>query len=76
MADVHSVMAALSRAAHASPRERVAQLMFNALDAEGKARRTDGTPRDIFYVTNEELATALSRYADRLQSTVGGSRNE
>jgi len=68
--DIHSVMAAMWRAHTCSPSERVAQLMFNALDMDGRARMADGTPRDIFYVTNEELANALTRYADRISSTV------
>ena len=64
MATVETVANALVRAHRNSPHERAAQLMFNALDAQGLARMADGTPRDVFYVTNEALVNALHAYAD------------
>lgn len=56
-------LARLTDCAYVYPEQRLMQIVFNALDAKGKARFPDGTPRDVFYVTDAELADALSDYA-------------
>lgn len=55
-------LALLAVASHKSPHERLMQIVFNALDQQGKARTLDGTPRDVFYVEDELLAKALFAY--------------
>ena len=46
----------------AFPHLRAMQLAFNALDLKGLARNPNGTPRDIFYVTDDVLVDALYSY--------------
>jgi hypothetical protein len=49
----------LAQACNRFPDQRVMQVVFNALDAKGKARMADGTPRDVFYVSDDDLEAAL-----------------
>jgi hypothetical protein len=65
MSDRADVLARLGDCSYLYPECRLMQIVFNALDAKGKARLPDGTPRDVFYVTDRELADALSDYASR-----------
>jgi hypothetical protein len=59
------VLSRLGDCAYVYPQLRLMQIVFNALDMHEKARLPDGTPRDVFYVTDEELAAALSDYAEQ-----------
>lgn len=56
------VIRALSVATNNAPSERVCQLIFNALDAQGLARHPDGSPKDLFYTENSVLLHALWCY--------------
>jgi len=55
------VMQLLAEAQRRFPDQRTTQIIFNAVDAEGEARRSDGSPRDLFYVTDEVLVEGLRK---------------
>jgi hypothetical protein len=57
-----TVIAALIAAKNRYPKQRICQIIFNALDKQGKARFPNGMPSDLFYVTDQDLADALYKY--------------
>ena len=61
--NARTVAVALQRASLRWPDQRAGQLIFNALDGKGLARYPDGSPRDIFYVDDDQLVDALNEYA-------------
>lgn len=56
------VMVALAQLSAMYPQQRIAQIMFNALDTKGLARWPSGDPRDIFYIPDRVLMEALEHY--------------
>ena len=54
-----------AQAKRAYPEQRMAQIIFNALDCIGKARCSDGSPRDIFYITDAEMEAAFKEFLKR-----------
>lgn len=57
-----SLPSVLELAMRRYPEQRAMQIVFNALDAKGLARYADGFPRDLFYITDEDVITALMDY--------------
>lgn len=56
------VLALIVAAKRKFPEQRVCQIIFNALDMVGKARKADGTAADQFYVGDDQLAEALRTF--------------
>lgn len=61
----------LRTAARAYPRQRAMQILINALDAQGLARRADHSPKDLLFTDDAVLAQALRAYIAAASAFVG-----
>jgi len=62
------ILTALSHSMVRYPDQRVCQIIFNALDVQGLARRADGSAADLFYITDDTLTDALNNYVSESYS--------
>lgn len=63
-ARIDRILGKLRKVWYSAPDQRLAQLVFNCIDSQGRGRDENGRPTDTFYIEDDVVESGLDAFTN------------